>query len=316
MAYNKSKYSAEEKKAYFANKMDEAMGILQAGLKQLTDGLEWKNYLNTLCYFSKYSLRNTVMIYAQCPDATYVAGFSAWKEMGRSVNKGEKGIKIFAPIEVKRTDPKTGEETKETSFRVVHVFDVSQTSPIPGAVIDETKQFEPKIPVPITGECENLSDYIAALQDLTGYEIMKAELDDGSFGCCSYIEKLIVLSDNNSISDLHRLKTLIHETAHVLLHSDENLRDFIEVDFDKGVRETEAESVAFVVCSQLGIKTADYSFPYIGQYIDQKVTEKSITRIKDCASKILDHLANTPQLSLNHLLPSAASPSEISAQAV
>lgn len=270
------------------NKMNELMDLLQQGLKTIQSEKEFRRYLKLMARFPSYSPRNTLLIFTQMPEATLVAGYSTWKTVfGRHVKKGEKGIRIFAPCSYtkKEIDPETDKiEYKEIhGYRSVSVFDYSQTEgrPLPS----------PPKPALLQGDFAYLQPSIQALCELSGYEILFTAMDPESRGSCSYIEKLILIDEN--LSSLHAFKTLIHEISHALLHEpgkEETSWDAFELD-DRSIREIEAESSAFVVCSALGLDCSDYSLPYVSIWSSgQNLLKSSLARISKASSSILDAL--------------------------
>lgn len=270
--------------------IQEMMDLLEKGLASINDSKDYQNYLRVMARFPRYSMRNTMLIYTQMPDATLVAGYSTWKNaFHRHVRKGEKGIRIFAPYSYvkKEQDEKTGQMIKKTlkGFRPVFVFDYSQTEgkPLP----------DPYKPVMLEGELANLESLTGALEDLSGYQILFLPMDEDVKGTCSYEKKLIKVSE--SLSPLHAFKTILHETAHALLHSPAARRisehsDYLE---DRSLREVEAESVSFVVCQVLGIDCSDYSLPYVASWNNgRKLLSLTLERIAQCSSTILEALEN------------------------
>lgn len=207
----------------------------------------------------------------QCPEASLVAGFQTWKRhFGRTVKKGEHGIQIIAPtqrsrlVKQDRLDPDTqrpvigldGVPEQEPvfvnyqSFRVTYVFDVSQTEgkELPSYGVDE-----------LTGDVPYFDSMFSAVEKLAPVpiEYRPAAAAKGSYNC---LERKIYV--NEGMSQVQTLKTLIHETAHALLHDSSVLDDEIPKK-DRHTKEVEAESIAYVVCQHFGIDTSDYSFPYV-----------------------------------------------------
>lgn len=270
-------------------KIQDLMALLQKGLESIQNEESYKNYLKVMSRFPRYSQRNTMLIFAQKPDATLVAGYRTWqKSFGRQVRKGEKGIRIFAPCTYAKqeSDPETLETKTRTihSFRSVCVFDYSQT---------EGKELPaPRQPVLLSGACPWFDQAVQALSALTGYSVEIADSGDGSRGSCSYFEHRILISA--SLESLHAFKTLVHETAHVLLHEpgrESSLQEAIELE-ERSVREVEAESSAFIVCSALGIDCSDYCLPYVTIWNSGRaLLSTSLERISKASGLILDALA-------------------------
>lgn len=244
---------------------------LEAGVKEVFESEQYKTYLKTMSKFHQYSFGNVLLILMQCPEASLVAGFQTWKRhFGRTVKKGEHGIQIIAPtqrsrlVKQDRLDPDTqrpvigldGVPEQEPvfvnyqSFRVTYVFDVSQTEgkELPSYGVDE-----------LTGDVPYFDSMFSAVEKLAPVpiEYRLAAAAKGSYNC---LERKIYV--NEGMSQVQTLKTLIHETAHALLHDSSVLDDEIPKK-DRHTKEVEAESIAYVVCQHFGIDTSDYSFPYV-----------------------------------------------------
>lgn len=244
---------------------------LEAGVKEVFESEQYKTYLKAMSKFHQYSFGNVLLILMQCPEASLVAGFQTWKRhFGRTVKKGEHGIQIIAPtqrsrlVKQDRLDPDTqrpvigldGVPEQEPvfvnyqSFRVTYVFDVSQTEgkELPSYGVDE-----------LTGDVPYFDSMFSAIEKLAPVpiEYRPAAAAKGSYNC--FEQKIYV---NEGMSQVQTLKTLIHETAHALLHDSSVLDDEIPKK-DRHTKEVEAESIAYVVCQHFGIDTSDYSFPYV-----------------------------------------------------
>src|SRR5215467_13890368 len=195
-------------------------------------------YLKAIARFHRYSLHNVLLIASQKPDASYVAGYRAWNQFGRFVRKGEKGITILAPIVRRKREMPDG--TDESSrpilgFRRVFVFDLSQTEgqemPRVGLVQGEPSHH--------TGR---LREFAASENITIGYSDEIAPARGISFG-----GRIALLP---GLPPAEEFSTLAHEVAHELLHRGERRRGI-----SRTVRETEAEAVAFIVCSAIGLET-------------------------------------------------------------
>ena len=255
--------------------------------------------------FHNYSFNNTVLIAMQKPDASLVAGFNAWKNnFGRNVMKGEKSIKILAPSpftvkqEVEKTDPRTGKavigkdgqpvkEQKEITvpaFRVVSVFDVSQTEgrELPDIAVNE-----------LTGDVDRYKDFFAALEKTSPVPIGFEQIPGSSHGYYHLEDKRIAIDEG--MSELQTLKTAIHEIAHAKLHDiDLNApKNEQQPRVDKRTREVEAESVAYTVCQHYGLDTSDYSFGYVaGWSSGRELSElkSSLETIRSTAAEIINSI--------------------------
>lgn len=274
---------------------------LEAGIKALFESDAFKNYLSTLSKFHDYSLNNTILIAMQKPDATLVAGYTAWqKQFGRQVQKGETGIKILAPtpykkkMEVDRIDPATGKavlnpdgsrakELKEImvpAFKVVNVFDVSQTDgrPLPTIGVDE-----------LTGDVHGFEMFAEALKQSCPVPIAFENIDSGAKGYYHTVDHRIAIQEG--MSEVQTVKTMIHEMAHQKLHSiDPKELSREEPRLTRNAKEVEAESVAYTVAQHYGIETSDYSFAYIAGWSEGKDTPElkaSLDRIRKAADEMI-----------------------------
>ena len=283
------------------DKVKEITDKLEAGIQALFESEAFKNYLKTLSKFHDYSLYNTILIAIQKPDATLVAGYTAWqKNFGRQVQKGEQGIRILAPtpykkqMEVDRVDPvtrqpilnpdgSTAKELKEVmvpAFKVVNVFDVSQTDgrPIPTIGVDE-----------LTGNVSNYEMFFEALKRACPVPIGFEDISSGAKGYYHTVDQRIALQEG--MSEVQTVKTLIHEMAHQKLHSiDPKELPPEEPRLTRNAKEVEAESVAYTVAQHYGIETSDYSFAYIAGWSQGKDTPElkaSLDRIRKAADEMI-----------------------------
>lgn len=255
-----------------SSKRDERLEALHNTLADsvgaLTTSDAWRDWLATASKFHTYSFNNTMLILAQRPTATMVAGYGKWQEMGRQVRKGEKSIGIFAPMMRKRTDETTGEEKRFVSgFRVVSVFDVSQTEgdPLP----------ERPAPELLDGEAPaGLWDALAGIVLDKGYTIERGDCGGANGVTMPAIKTVRVRED---VSDAQACKTLAHELAHVMLHTD---GEDLAADLHRGTAEVEAESVSYMVANMHGLDTSAYTFPYVGAWGGEDV-EKTIRATAD-----------------------------------
>ena len=297
MAYDTStfdpKAAAEARKA----EMEEITSKLEKGVKDIFDGANYQQYLNFCAKLPRYSVNNQILIMMQKPDATMCQSFTNWKEVNRHVRKGEKGIRILAPApykmqkEQEKVDAsgktvldKDGEPVKETvegtinAFKPVSTFDVSQTEgePIPTPGVDE-----------LTGSVEGYETLLAAIKEVVPVPISFEQIDSGAKGFYHLEENRIVVQEG--MSEAQTVKTLLHEASHQALHSKEAM-DSAGEKKSKNQKETEAESVAYVVCQHYGIDTSDYSFPYVATWsADKEVPElkASLDTIRRTASELI-----------------------------
>lgn len=246
----------------------EVTELLEAGVERILDGDEFKRYLAFAARFHRYSANNSLLVLLQRPDATRVAGYRKWRHLGRQVRRGEEGLKILAPIFRTVEDEQSGEKARVLcSFKVVKVFDVSQTDPVPGA---EPLPDKPR-PKTLRGDsvaARALGRSLLALCETEGVPVSEddAELDTlspGANGVCLLREKRILL--RSKLSADGRVKTLAHELAHHLLH-----RDVAATEADRPTFEAEAEGVAYAVLSYFGVDASEYSFAYVASWAESK----------------------------------------------
>ena len=294
-----------------AEKLKEITDRLEQGITELFDSERYKEYLKVMSKFHNYSFRNTVLIAMQKPDASLLAGFSAWKNnFERNVMRGQKGIKIIAPSpykikqEMQKIDPHTQKpiigkdgkpvtEEKEITipaYKVVSVFDVSQTEgkELPDIAVDE-----------LTGDVDRYKDFFAALEKTSPVPIAFENIEGGSHGYYHLEDKRIAI--NEGMSELQTLKTAIHEIAHAKLHDiDLNAPKDEQPRVDRRTREVEAESVAYTVCQHYGLDTSDYSFGYVaGWSSGRELSElkSSLETIRSAAAEIINSIdANFAEL--------------------
>lgn len=239
--------------------------LLKDGVKDYFQSDTYKQYLTTMSKFHNYSPRNIQLILMQNPEASHVASFKKWKdEFERSVNKGEKSLRIFAPITLKRRDPKTneplldenGNEQTFMSFKLVPVFDVSQTNgkELPKQVYELEGTYE---------DYGNLYKSAKEVSEANGVPLSFSKDTKGSNGFYSVNNNEIVIKQG--MSEQQTLKTIFHEMAHSDLHNMEKLQ---ETPLKRSTAELQAESVAFVVASHYGLDTSEYSFGYLATWTD------------------------------------------------
>ena len=291
-----------------AEKLKEITDRLEQGITELFESERYREYLRVMSKFHNYSFNNTLLIAMQKPDASRVAGFSAWKNnFGRNVMKGQKGIKIIAPSpykvkqEMKKIDPHTQQpiigkdgkpvtEEKEITipaYKVVSVFDVSQTEgkELPDIAVDE-----------LTGDVERYRDFFAALEKTSPVPIGFEQIPGSSHGYYHLEDKRIAIQEG--MSELQTLKTAIHEIAHAKLHDiDLNAPENEQQPrVDRRTREVEAESVAYTVCQHYGLDTSDYSFGYVaGWSSGRELSElkSSLETIRSAAAEIINSIDET-----------------------
>ncbi len=273
---------------------------LKSGVTNYLNGEKYMELLRMMGRFHRYSVNNTLLIAMQRPDASSVASYTTWKALHRQVNAGEKGIQILCPtpfkktIENERLDPTSGLPVKDaagnpvkdtvehtyTGFRVGYVFDISQTSQIPGT---EEIQLEPVRE--LLGSVPNYDDMIRAVSEIGSVPVRFQHIASAAKGYFSLSDQEIVIRPE--MSELQTLKTLIHEEAHARLHNTKDIKGKNSTSdlFSREDKEMQAESIAFVVASSYGLDTSEYSFPYVGTWagaLEKLVPNLEIIRETAC----------------------------------
>ncbi len=280
----------------------------------LASGPQWRAWLQVAARFHNYSFNNTILLAAQKPDATQVAGYNLWQELGRQVAKGEKGLMILAPVTRKAddtapTDPAptdagrtvlaaAGDPTstpaspagsvtprRVVGFRPAYVWDISQTT---GGELPS-----PPMPHLLAGQAPlGLWDALAAQCRAAGFTVDRLPIhgDAGPNGYTAYTTHAVVV--RSDVDDAQAVKTLAHELGHVLMHDPSQFTDG-HTGRCRGVREVEAESVAYLVAADHGLETAEYTFAYVAGWaahtgdVNATITESG-TRVLSTAHRVLD----------------------------
>lgn len=256
---------------------DQALTDLQQAL-QAGHSETLKHFLDCMGRFHAYSWHNCMLIGMQMPEASHVAGFRRWLELGRHVRKGEKGIGILAPLAYRKTRDADdqGNDSEETvrGFRVVHVFDISQTE---GDDLPELAG--------IRGEAGELLVRLESLIRRSGITLTEEALPLGTKGAS--LKGTIHIAEG--LLPPERFAVLAHELAHEWMHGDEYRQQSGRV-----VRETEAEAVAYVVCRAFGFECSTRSSDYIQlHHGDTATLADSLDRIQKTATRIIRSLDNT-----------------------
>lgn len=266
------------------DRLKEITDSIEQGIRDLFQSDRYAQYLRTMSRFHRYSVNNTMLIYMQKPDASLVAGFNKWRDQfSRNVRRGEHGIKIIAPtpfkkrIEQEKVDPDTKipmrdaegniimeeKEIKIPMYKVVSVFDVSQTEgkPLPTLAND------------LTGNVQQYAVFMEALRRSSpvplAFEAMEPSID----GYFSGNDQRIAI--RTGMSEVQTVAAAVHEITHATLHNYEQARLATAQDDetaeppkpkDRNTEEVEAESVSFSVCQYYGIQTGENSFGYIATW--------------------------------------------------
>lgn len=250
----KTRKSPEERRA----QAEDLHAQLTNQIETFTSSAEWMKFLAFAQAFHAYSLNNVILILSQCNIASHVAGFRKWQDLGRQVRKGEKAIKIFgySTKKVTETNAATGEEEekKVVRFPILSVFDISQTDVVEGAE-DYSSPAHRLTGSDDLGIVAKVTEFLTAHGWTVAHEVIPGEANgytttDGT--------RRVVIDAN--LSPAQAAKTAIHEAAHVILHADEDHKEYVA---HRGVKETEAESVAYVMAGMLGLDTSAYSVGYV-----------------------------------------------------
>ena len=294
-----------------ADRMKEITDRLETGIQELFESERYKAYLTSMAKFHSYSFNNTLLIAMQ--GGQLVAGYNKWRDdFHRNVKKGEKAIKILAPapFKAKKEVPKLDAQGKQVigrdgkpvtevqevqvpAFKIVSVFDVSQTEgePLPSLGVEE-----------LTGGVEQYQDFFKALEQTSPVPIGFEDIPGGSHGYYHLTEKRIAIQEG--MSELQTVKTAIHEIAHSKLHAIDPEATPAEQAArpDSRTREVQAESVAYAVCQHHGLDTSDYSFGYVAGWSSGKDLQElraSLETIRATAHELITaidgHLAELQQ---------------------
>ena len=279
------------------DKLQQAHERLTQAVESIVSGDDWQRMLKVASKFHNYSFNNQLMIFLQRPDATHVAGFNRWKSLNRFVKKGEKGIAIFAPCKYRQKEEPSQESQSPAlcdlgsssdsdstkgkhvirGFRVVYVFDISQTE---GDPLDDLEAVKPKL---LDGAApEGIWEALVTQASDAGFEVIRHRKGSEN-GYCDFLGKKIAVRPD--VSEAQALKTLVHELGHALLHVDNPPKT-------AATAEVEVESVAYIVCDALGFDTSDYSFAYVARWSNGEcdLIKDTAERVVKCAKHILGSL--------------------------
>ena len=278
---------------------------LENGVKELYASDNYAQYITAMAKFHHYSFGNALLILFQCPQATNVAGYNTWKQLGRQVKRGEKGIMILAPcnfrasLEREKIDPLTGQallgpdgkpltekvKIAPNRFKIAHVFDLSQTE---GRELPQIGVSE------LTGDVADYTGIYNRLTALSPLPVVQEDFQRSAKGYTSFTENRIVVKPG--MSQVQTIKTLVHEIAYAKLHKPDDILDVPRPDVRRR-KEVEAESIAYVVCQHFGIDTTDYSLAYVaGWSKGRELTELkgSLNIIHATAGEIIDAISPPP----------------------
>lgn len=244
---------------------------IEAATRALLTSNGWTAWIRVRSRFRKYSLGNQLLIAIQCPTASQVTGFKTWLSLGRAVRKGEKAIRINAPIPIRKAD--TSDEDRLISFRTVPVFDISQTDPIPGA---ETVPLEPP-GEPVTGDSHAyLIPKLEAFAQAQGWSVEREALRPGTGGFWEESTGRIVLSEE--LTGNAALRVLIHETVHAL--------GVTYTTHGRAEAEVITDATTHIVCASVGLDTSNETIPYIASW----ATGDALDAVRNAAA-LIDRIA-------------------------
>lgn len=264
-------------------KIDAAIKMLQEGAEKTFESDGFKRFLDIQSRFPNYSLNNQLLILMQKPEAEMCMGYKAWQAVGRQVRKGERGITIIAPMpykqrkEVETTDAYGNQTTEEReidrlAFKTTTTFDISQTEGEP----------LPSLTQILCDPVEDFADLMEAIHSISPVPIAFEPIKGSANGFYSISEKRIVVKED--LPETQTVKTLLHEITHACLHASKDERQ------DRRLQEVQAESVAYVVCKNLGIDSDLYSIGYVTTWSsgkDLKELKASLQVIHDQSEKMI-----------------------------
>ncbi|GAB3396366.1 hypothetical protein GCM10027568_30320 [Humibacter soli] len=254
-------------------------------VEQFASSDQWARFVRMAAAFHTYSLNNILLILAQFPNATRVAGYTRWQQLGRQVRKGEHGIRIFATRHTTHTNQPEDTDTEDDTtrkgpgtdaqvryFPIVSVFDITQTDPIGPEADTELAQ-------PLDGSNEHgittpLTDYLTR----QGWQVRSEPMHGTRSGYTNPTTRDVVIRSH--VSPAQYAKTLLHETAHILAGHTNKPAEYV---LHRGRMETEAEATTYITAALTGLDTTGYSIGYITGW-----THGDTTIIKDTATTVLN----------------------------
>lgn len=255
-------------------------------VEQLRDSQAWEDMLHYMKAFRTYSISNLLLIMSQFPNATQVAGYGKWrKEFGRQVSKGQRGIKIIGgrKAKVTETNPDTGEEEEKNAVRFFPctVFDISQTEPVEGEARDI-----PELSQKVGGDDpEGITEAVGEWLTGQGWSFTIEPIPGGTEGYTQKESRRVVV--DAGMPPAHTATVALHEAAHVVLHTDEDHAEYVA---HRGIKETEAESAAYVVAGLLGLDTSASTIGYVAGWsgADAEVIKATAANVQRAANTIYD----------------------------
>ncbi len=295
-------------------KVERAQQQLQSQLQALQTSDDWRRTLERMAILgptsiNRFSFRNIMLLIAQKPEVRHAATFNAWREKGRNVKRGEKGLAVLRPRIIKR-EPQPGalagadEESRLAGFSCLTVFDINQTEG--EALPEQVQPMAIETPEGFELTATKLRAVVSALPGISGITLRTREAADphGADGWFDLrTHQIVVVTGERSEAQL--LKTLFHEVAHALLHGDGEHHAV-------PTAEVEAESTAFIVAHALGLDTGSYSIPYVATWAlagEQKEPSKIVAavgeRIRKASATLLNALFPVECTGEEELVPAA-----------
>ena len=275
-------------------KIKAALNRIEDSLAAINTDEDWLKFLSFQAQFYNYSFGNAMLIFSQNPNATYVKGYKAWNQLGRYVKKGSKGLAILAPcirkVEVFKEpenknlyhDEEAEKEIRKvvSGFRIAYVYDIA-----------DTDGDDSMLPVLVTGLAGNSEQEKVIYERLLGVISKEHCVQEvsGTASKGSFNLETEVISIRGDLEYLQKIKTLLHEYAHLL-----DFQMHPEDDISRNRRELIAESVAFIVSLRLGLDTSRYSMSYIKSWLKDKEELKIIAdSVQKIAYTIITELAES-----------------------
>lgn len=275
-------------------KIKAALERIDLGLATINTDEDWLKFLSFQAQFYNYSFGNAMLIFSQNPNATYVKGYKAWNKLGRYVKRGSKGLAILAPcirkVEVFKEpenknlyhDEEAEKEIRKvvSGFRIAYVYDIADT--------DGDDSMLPVLVTGLAGNSEQEKEIYERLLGVISKEHCVQEVS-GTASKGSFNLETKVISIRDDLEYLQKIKTLLHEYAHLL-----DFEMHPEDDISRNRRELIAESVAFIVSLRLGLDTSRYSMSYIKSWLKDKEELKIIAdSVQKIAYTIITELAES-----------------------
>ena len=288
--------------------LDELTEQIRAGVERVSSGEQWKQFLQFASSFHTYSGRNQLLMFMQKPNLTQVAGYNRWKKLGRQVRKGEKGLRILAPVTASRPYDRDGRliDTADLdSYRKSEVRWLRKMVGVkPTSVFDVAQTDGDPLPEPPSGQLlqgaapEGMWESLVEIAEDNGFTVEKRDLQgqgSSAEGYTSFNERLIVVRDGTD--DAEAVATLTHEVGHMLMHEPTVETDVQAFLLHRGQREVEAESFTYIVAAKHGLDTSGYSFEYVNGWAggDPDKVLESADRITKTARTVLDRTMGDPE---------------------